>query len=91
MAKIHSSPEVVRQMKAEMNKTAKDLNALGGKIKALRDKTRGEWNDAQGEQFRELLTRIGRLIATPEETLKSVQPKLEKLAVSLDSYRKVKF
>jgi uncharacterized protein YukE len=91
MAKIQSSPEVVRQMKSDLNKTAKELNNLSGRIRAVRDNTRGEWNDAQGEQFRELLTRISRLIGSPEEALKSAQPKLEKLAQSLDSYGKVKF
>ena len=91
MAKVQASPEVVRQMKADLNKTAKELNNLGGRIRAVRDNTRGEWNDAQGEQFRELMTRIGRLISSPEETLKTAQPKLEKLAQSLDSYGRVKF
>ena len=91
MAKVQSSPEVVRQMKSDLNKTAKDLNMLGGRIRAVRDKSREDWNDTQGEQFRELLNRIGRLITSPEETLKSVQLKLEKLAQSLDSYGRVRF
>ena len=91
MTKVQSSPEVVRQMKFDLNKTAKELNNLGGRLRAVRDNTRGEWNDAQGEQFRELMTRIGRLISAPEETLKTAQPKLEKLAQSLDSYSRVKF
>jgi len=60
MAKIQSSPEVVRQMKMDLNKTAKELNNLSGRIRAVRDNTRGEWNDAQGEQLRELMTRISR-------------------------------
>ena len=91
MAKVQSSPEVVRQMKADINKTAKELNILSGRIRAVRDNTRGDWIDVQGEQFRELMNRIGRLILEPEETLKSVQPKLEKLAQSLDSYGRVRF
>jgi len=91
MAKVQSSPEVVRQMKADLNKTAKELNSLCGRILAVRNNTRGEWNDTQGEQFRELMTRIGRLVSSPEETLKAAQPKLEKLAQSLDAYGKVKF
>jgi len=91
MARVQSSPEVVRQMKADINKTAKELNMLSGRLRAVRDNTRGDWNDAQGEQFRELINRIGRLMLAPEETLKSVQPKLEKLAQSLDSYGRVKF
>jgi len=91
MARVQSSPEVVRQMKADINKTAKELNMLSGRLRAVRDNTRGDWNDEQGEQFRELINRIGRLMLAPEETLKSVQPKLEKLAQSLDSYGRVKF
>ena len=91
MAKIQSSPDVVRHMKADLNKTAKELSSLGGRIRAVRDSTREEWNDHQGEQFRDLMTRIARLISGPEDTLKSAQPKLEKLAQSLDSYSRVRF
>lgn len=91
MTKVQASPDAVRQMKTELNRTEKELNSLGGRIRAVRDKTRGEWNDAQGEQFRDLMTRISRLISSPEETLKAAQPKLEKLAQALDNYGRVKF
>ena len=91
MAKVQASPEVVREMKSDLNKTAKELGNLSSKILSVRNTTQGEWSDAQGEQFRALMTRIARLIGTPAEALNAAQPKLEKLAQSLDSYGKVKF
>ena len=91
MSKVQSSPETVRQMKADMNKTAKELNGLVHKIRAVRESSRSEWNDEKGEQFRAMLTKIEKLIVMPEETLKKAQPRLEKLAESLDAYGKVRF
>ena len=91
MSKVQSSPEVVRQMKTDMNKSAKELNKLNSMVRQVRERTNAEWNDAQGDQFRELMKRIEKLIGAPEETLKQAQPKLEKLAQSLDAYEKVKF
>lgn len=91
MSKVQSSPEVVRQMKADMNKTEKELNKLNGMVRQVKTRTSADWNDAQGEQFRSLMQKVERLIATPEATLKQAQPKLEKLAQSLDAYGKIKF
>jgi hypothetical protein len=50
-----------------------------------------EWNDAQGEQYRGLMRRVARLIESPIDTLQGAQPKLEKLAQSLEAYGSVKF
>ena len=90
MPTVQASPEVVRQMKADLNKTVNDLqNAVSQIISALN--TSMEWNDAQGGQFRDLMSKIGRLLESPIETLRTAQPKLEKLAQSLDSYSRVRF
>jgi len=90
MPTVQSSPEVVREIKAHINGTTKELSNAVAKINtALRSSS--EWNDAQGEQYRELMRKIARLIQPPIDALQSAQPKLEKLALSLDSYNKVKF
>jgi len=90
MATVHSSPEVVRQIKSDLNRTVKELQGAGAKIRAAIQNS-SEWNDAQGDQYRDLMRRIGRLIESPVEPLNAAQPKLEKLAQSLDAYGSVRF
>jgi len=90
MAKVQSSPETIRQFKLELNKTVKELQDTAGKINSALNSSSG-WSDAQGEQFRDLMKRISRLIVSPIEALNGAQPKLEKLAQSLDSYNRVRF
>jgi hypothetical protein len=90
MATVHSSPEVVRQIKSDLSRTVKELQGAGSRIRAAIQNS-SEWNDEQGDQYRELMRRIGRLIESPVEPLQAAQPKLEKLAQSLDSYSQVKF
>ena len=90
MSTVQSSPEVIRQIKSDLNVTTKELRDAANKVNtALRSSS--EWNDAQGNQYRELMRKIGRLIESPINTLQAAQPKLEKLAQSLDAYNKVKF
>ena len=90
MSTVQSSPEVVRQIKSDLNRTSKELRDAANKINSALHSS-SEWNDAQGEQYRELMRRIARLIESPIDTLQGAQPKLEKLAQSLDSYGRVKF
>ena len=90
MATVHSSPEVIRQMKSDLNTTTKELRSSAQKISSALQSS-SEWNDAVGIQYRDLMRRIGRLIESPINTLQAAQPKLEKLAQSLDAYNKVKF
>jgi len=90
MATVHSSPEVVRQIKSDLNKTTKELRDAANRINSALHSS-SEWNDSQGEQYRELMRRIARLIESPINTLQGAQPKLEKLAQSLDQYNSVKF
>ena len=91
MAKIQSSPEVVRQMKMDLNKMAKDLDSACGRIRAAIQNSSSEWTDDVGEQYRDLLKQICRLIESPIEPLQTAQPRLEKLAQSLDDYGRVRF
>ena len=90
MATVQSSPEVVRQIKSDINGTTKELRDAANRINSALHSS-SEWNDAQGDQYRELMRSIARLIESPIETLQAAQPKLEKLAQSLDSYNSVKF
>ena len=90
MATVRSSPEVVRQIKADLSRTTKELRDAGNRVSAALHAS-GEWNDAQGEQYRDLMRRIGRLIESPIDPLQAAQPKLEKLAQSLDDYGRVRF
>ena len=90
MSMVQSSPEVVRQIKSDLNRTSKELRDAANRIAAAIHSS-SEWNDEQGEQYRMLMRRIARLIESPIETLQTAQPKLEKLAQSLDAYSSVKF
>jgi len=90
MAIVHADPEVIRDMKSQINNTIKNLKDAVQKIHHLRSSS-SEWNDEKGEQFRNLMEAIGKYIEYPIPTLHTVQPKLEKLAQSLDEYSRVKF
>ena len=88
MSKIKASAEAVREVKAGLNATISELRGAAGKVRAVGS---GGWNDAQGQQFQALMQRIAQLVESPIETLQAAQPKLEKLAQSLDQYSRVKF
>ena len=90
MANVQSSPEVIRQIKSDLNTTTKELADAAKKISSALSSS-SEWNDAQGNHYRELMRRIARLIESPVGTLQAAQPKLEKLAQALDAYNRVKF
>ena len=90
MSTVKASPESIRGIKSDIGVTIKELRDSAQKVSsALRSSS--EWNDAQSEQYRALMQKIGRLIASPVDTLQAAQPKLEKLAQSLDAYNKIKF
>jgi len=90
MSTVKADPGIIRKIKADLNIMVKELQQSGNKIRvAISQST--DWTDANGEQYRELMRKIGRLIESPIETLQTAQPKLEKLAQSLDQYNSVKF
>ena len=90
MGKVQSSPEVVRQMKGDLAKTAKNIEDIRQTI-GTSARTAASWNDAQGEQYRSLMQKIAKLTTSPVDTLNQAMPKLEKLAQALEQYNKVKF
>jgi len=90
MAKIQADPEAIRQIKSDLNKTVKELHETAGKINSARNSS-GEWNDAQGEQYLYLMSRIARAILSPVETLNKAQLQLDKLERTLDDYNRKKF
>lgn len=87
---IASSSEVIREMKAGLQTTLKDIERTHMDIKKAAQATE-KWNDAQGRQYRELLKRIAAATASPSRTLRDAVPKLESLARTLDAYGRVKF
>ena len=90
MSTVHASSEVIRQVKSDLNGTTKELRDAASRINSALHSS-SDWNDPQGEQYRDLMRRIARLIESPIGTLQAAQPKLEKLAQSLDAYSRVKF
>ena len=90
MSAVKASPEAIRKIKSDINVTIKELRDSAKKVSSALSSS-SEWNDAQANQYRDLMRKIGRLIESPLDTLQAAQPKLEKLAQSLDEYNKVKF
>ena len=87
---VQSSSEIIRKIKVDLSTTVKELQKAGNGIRmSIQNST--EWNDANGDQYRDLMRRIARLIESPIDALQGAQPKLEKLAQSLDEYNRVKF
>jgi len=90
MSNVKADPQIIRKIKADLNIMVKELQQSSSKIRiAISQST--DWTDVNGEQYRDLMRKIGRLIESPIDTLQGAQPKLEKLAQSLDEYNSVKF
>jgi hypothetical protein len=88
MSNVKANPETVRQVKSGLNATINELRGVAAKVRAVNS---GGWDDAQGQQFQALMRKIAQLVESPIESLQVAQPKLEKLAQSLDAYNRVKF
>jgi len=88
MPTVNASSEVIREAKAGLRGTVSEIRGAAAKIRAVGSEG---WNDTQGQKFNELMRKIAQLIESPIDTLEAAQPKLEKLAQSLDSYTRVKF
>lgn len=87
---IKSSPEVVRDMKKTLQITVKSIQGIQQNVKGAM-RSSANWDDAQGQQYQELMKQIAQLTQAPVTTLNSAVPKLEKLAEALDKYVLVKF
>ncbi|MCL2295362.1 MAG: hypothetical protein FWC36_10970 [Spirochaetes bacterium] len=90
MSNVKANSEAIRKINADIGAIIKEL------AKAVRDvrqtsQQSAEWNDYQGEQYRNLMVKIAALIESPIGPLEAAQPKLNRLAESLDSYSRVKF
>jgi len=88
MSPVKADPKIIRDFKTRLQGTISELRGAAGKVRAVGS---GGWNDAQGDQFNALMKKIAQLIESPIDTLNAAQPKLEKLAQSLEAYGKVKF
>lgn len=87
---INASAEIIRQMRTTLQKTIKEIERIQANVRSSM-KSSENWNDAQGEQYRQLMQRIARLTESPSGTLRAAVPKLEKLAQILDAYGRVRF
>lgn len=87
---INASAEIIRQMRTTLQKTIKEIEHIQANVRSSM-KSSENWNDAQGEQYRQLMQRIARLTESPSGTLRAAVPKLEKLAQILDAYGRVRF
>lgn len=87
---VKASPETIREMKRQIANTVRDIERISSGIKAAMSTT-ASWDDAKAQEFHSLMQRIAQLTAAPVSTLNAAQPKLEKLAQSLDQYNRVKF
>jgi len=88
MAAVNASAEVIREVKDGLKGTVSEIRGAAAKIRAVGSEG---WNDTQGQKFNELMKKIAQLVESPIDTLQAAQPKLEKLAQSLDSYNSVRF
>ena len=87
---IQSSPETVREMKKNLQDTVKLIQQTQEAVRGALQ-SGANWNDAQGQQYRALMRQLAQLTQAPMDTLNNANPKLERLAQSLDQYNKVKF
>lgn len=87
---IKSSSKTVREMKATLQKTTKEIEGIRVKVQSASNKS-ADWDDAQGKQYQALMKRIAQLTQSPMATLNAAVPKLEKLAVALEKYERTKF
>ena len=87
---VKASPEVIREMKQDLGRTIQDLQKISDGIRNGMRAT-ASWDDEKAAQFNMLMQQIARLTEGPIDTLRNAQPKLERLAQSLDEYNSVRF
>lgn len=87
---VKASPEIIREMEADLTKTIQDLEQIGTGILSVLKKS-PEWDDEQSRQFMALMRRIGQLTVQPAGTLRNAIPKMERLAEALDEYGSIRF
>lgn len=90
MGGVQASAEVIREMKKGLSNTVSIVEETSAGIEnAMRAAT--GWNDSQGEQYRQIMLEVARLIKEPISTLQESTISLEKLARALDDYNSVRF
>lgn len=87
---VKASPETIREMKREISATIADIRGISAGIRSGIPVTE-KWDDTQATQFITIMQKVARLTEQPIDTLTAALPKLEKLALSLERYSKVKF
>lgn len=87
---VKASAEAIREMKKTISDTIKDIEKISQGIRTGVSAS-NNWDDEKAAQFNMLMQKTARLVEKPTDTLKKAIPKLEKLAASLDQYKKVRF
>lgn len=87
---VKASPESIRAMKQDIQATTKDMEHISQGIKAGVAANTG-WDDAQAQEFNQVMRRIAQLASAPTTTLQGSIPKLDRLIASLEEYHKIKF
>lgn len=87
---ITSSSKIVREMNQTLKKTEEDINRIQENLRSVAN-TAVNWNDEQGQMYRELMKRIIRLNDAPRNTIREAIPKLDRMVCALEAYEKVKF
>ncbi len=88
---IKASPETIREMKKNLSNTVKELQKTNELISSGTSKALESWNDDKARHFQQIMDQIKKLTESPIETMNNAQPKLEKLAMALDDYLRIKF
>lgn len=87
---VKASAEAIREMKKEISHTIQDIQRISSGIRSGISPA-DKWNDTQAVQFKQIMSNVASLVEQPIEALNAAIPKLEKLAMSLDSYNQVHF
>ncbi len=87
---VRASADLIREMEKNIKNMTRELEEISAGIERG-IKGQSGWSDAQSVRYHEIMHKIARLTASPCEELHAVLPRMEKLAVALDNYNKVRF
>lgn len=87
---IQASTQDIQNMKRILASTAKDIVGIQKSISECKKKC-ANWNDAQGQKFREIMENISNSVTQPVQSLNDTARSLSELEKALDNYNKVKF
>lgn len=90
MSDIYADPETLRRSSRTVRESVRAIKRVSDGIDRTIKGSSG-WSDSQGEEFRNVLSRVKRLVDSPLETLEAAPPKIDRLADALDEYQRIRF